>query len=100
VEAYRTTIPEEAGAEVHELFDGDRKPDGITFTSSSTVQNFVTVAGASALKGVQVASIGPVTSATARRLGIEVSTEAKPFTVERLVSAILSLFSDPRFPNP
>ena len=40
-----------------------RKPDWITFTSSSTVQNFVAVAGADALAGVSVASIGPVTTA-------------------------------------
>jgi uroporphyrinogen-III synthase len=65
VEAYRTVAP--AGA-----FDLSEKPDWITFTSSSTVRNFVAMAGAEAIAGVKVASIGPVTSATAREFGNEV----------------------------
>ena len=82
VEAYRTVAP--AGA-----FDLSDKPDWITFTSSSTVRNFVAMAGADAIAGVKVASIGPVTSATARELGIEVTVEASVFTVDGLVDAIL-----------
>jgi uroporphyrinogen-III synthase len=71
-----------------ELF-GARKPDWITFTSSSTVTNFVEAAGADALDGVGVASIGPVTTATARRLGIRVEVQAEKFTVEGLVEGII-----------
>jgi len=82
VEAYRTVAP--AGG-----FDLAEKPDWITFTSSSTVRNFVAIAGAEALAGVKVASIGPVTSATARGLGIEVAVEASVYTVDGLVDAIL-----------
>ncbi|HTQ54048.1 MAG TPA: uroporphyrinogen-III C-methyltransferase [Bryobacteraceae bacterium] len=82
VEAYRTAAPE------HSIDLAD-KPDWITFTSSSTVQNFAAVAGAEALKGVRVASIGPVTSGTARRLGIEVTAEAAVFTIDGLIDAIL-----------
>ena len=41
-----------------------------------------------ALAGVKVASIGPVTSATARELGIEVAVEASVFTIDGLVEAI------------
>ena len=89
VEAYRTTIPAEAPARIRELF-GRRKPDWITFTSSSTVQNFVSAAGGvEALGGVKVASIGPITSATARSLGVEVTVEAGTYTAEGLVGAIL-----------
>jgi len=87
VEAYRTVMPEDAPARAAEVFA--RKPDWITFTSSSTVQNFVTAAGAAALKGVKVASIGPVTSQTARALGIQVTVEAASFTIDGLVEAIL-----------
>jgi len=90
VEAYRTMIPEEATEQARELFHSDRKPDCITFTSSSTVQNFVTGAGADALDGVTVASIGPITSQTARSLGIEVTIEAKPYTIDGLIEAILA----------
>ena len=82
VEAYRTVAP--AGG-----FDLAEKPDWITFTSSSTVRNFVAIAGAEALAGVRVASIGPVTSATARGLGIDVAVEASVYTVDGLVDAIL-----------
>jgi uroporphyrinogen III methyltransferase / synthase len=92
VEAYRTVIPDEAAVQARELFGAAPKPDCITFTSSSTVQNFVTAAGAAVLQGVKVASIGPVTSQTARRLGIDVAIEARPFTVQGLTEAILQLF--------
>jgi len=94
VEAYRTVAPEGAAAQAGKVFGGKRKPDCITFTSSSTVQNFVSVAGAEAVAGVKVASIGPVTTATARRLGIEVDTEARVFTVDGLVEAVLGLYTE------
>jgi uroporphyrinogen III methyltransferase/synthase len=89
VEAYRTGIPAEAPAQARRIFAG-RRPDWITFTSSSTVTNFVHVAGLAALEGVRVATIGPVTTATARKLGIEVTVEARTFTAEGVVDAILS----------
>jgi uroporphyrinogen III methyltransferase/synthase len=41
-----------------------------------------------ALAGVKVASIGPITSATARDLGIDVTVEASVFTIDGLVEAI------------
>lgn len=88
VEAYRTVIPEETREQAGAIFSA-RKPDWITFTSSSTVTNFVEAAGAAALQGVRVASIGPVTSATARKLGIAVAVEAAKFTADGLVEAIL-----------
>lgn len=92
VEAYRTVIPAEAAAQAREIFAGARKPHAVTFTSSSTVQNFVQAAGAAALAGVQVVSIGPVTSNTARSLGIRVDAEAQPYTIDGLVNAVMSLF--------
>ncbi len=88
VEAYRTVVPANAAARAADIF-GDQKPHWITFTSSSTVQNFAAVAGAGALAAVKVASIGPVTSATARSLGIEVAAEASPYTIDGLIAAIL-----------
>jgi len=91
VEAYRTVIPEEVATGARELFTAARKPGCITFTSSSTVQNFVAAAGAQALAGVKVVSIGPVTSKTARGSGIEIAAEAQPFTIDGLVNAILGL---------
>jgi uroporphyrinogen-III synthase len=91
VEAYRTGVPAESVQRAREIFGAQPKPDIATFTSSSTVQHFVDVAGAPALKGVKVASIGPITSRTARELGIEVAVEAEVYTIDGLVRAIVRL---------
>jgi uroporphyrinogen III methyltransferase/synthase len=89
VETYRTVVPADAEARTRQAFAAGRKPHWITFTSSSTVKNFLAVAGRDALEGVRVASIGPVTSSTLRMHGIEVTAEANPFTMDGLVNAIL-----------
>jgi uroporphyrinogen III methyltransferase / synthase len=61
----------------------------ITFTSSSTAKNFLAMAGPEALQNVRVASIGPVTSATLRQHGLTVHAEAKQFTTDGILQAIL-----------
>lgn len=83
VEAYRTAPAREA------KWPEGLRADWVTFTSSSTVENFHSLYGKEKLDGVRVASIGPVTSATARRLGIEVAVEAREHTVDGLVEAML-----------
>ena len=88
VEAYRTIVPMDAAARAKEALA--HKPDWITFTSSSTVTNLLAVTGREALQGIKVASIGPVTSATARQGGLKVDVEAEPHTIEGLVEAIVS----------
>jgi uroporphyrinogen III methyltransferase/synthase len=88
VEAYRTVIPSEAADRAREIFGDARKPDWITFTSSSTVKNLLRLVKPEDLAGVKVASIGPVTSETARQFGLEVTVEAAEFTVEGLVAAL------------
>ncbi len=93
VEAYRTVVPEEAARQAREVFSVTPRPDCVTFTSSSTVKNFVAAAGAETLAGVPVVSIGPVTTRTARSLGIEVAAEAHVFTVDGLVEAVLGLYT-------
>jgi uroporphyrinogen III methyltransferase/synthase len=64
--------------------------DAITFTSSSTVDNFCDAVGV-ALPEPQpsVVSIGPVTSATARARGLRVDAEADPHTIDGLVEALV-----------
>ncbi|MEK7404976.1 MAG: uroporphyrinogen-III synthase [Acidobacteriota bacterium] len=89
VETYRTVIPDDAAERAREIFTAERKADWITFTSSSTVKNFVRAAGVEVLRGVRVASIGPVTTATARGHGLEIAAEAEPFTIDGLIEAIL-----------
>jgi uroporphyrinogen III methyltransferase/synthase len=91
VEAYRTVVPDNAAEQAREIFGAARRPDAIAFTSSSTVRNFVEVAGAASLRGVNAISIGPVTTATARELGIEVAATARVFTIDGLVEAILEV---------
>ncbi len=91
VETYRSAIPDDLVARARELFGAPRQPDCITFTSSSTVQNFVSAAGAQTLTGVKVASIGPITSRTARDLGVKVTAEAREFTIDGLLNAILEI---------
>ncbi|MDP8981443.1 MAG: uroporphyrinogen-III C-methyltransferase [Acidobacteriota bacterium] len=81
VEAYRNVIPSRRA----ELGSAD----WITFTSSSTVTNFLALAGREALRGTRVASIGPVTSATLRAQGIEVHAEARTYTLDGLVEAMV-----------
>jgi uroporphyrinogen-III synthase len=65
-----------------------RRADAITFTSSSTVSGFLSNASAADLPGV-VASIGPVTSATAREAGIEVAVEAAVHSSAGLADALV-----------
>jgi uroporphyrinogen III methyltransferase/synthase len=89
VEAYRTVAPENLGVLAAHLLCGSHKPDWITFTSSSTVKNFVAAVGRELLDGVRIASIGPVTSATARAQGLEIAAEAEEYTSDGLVRAIV-----------
>jgi uroporphyrinogen III methyltransferase/synthase len=90
VEAYRNVVPQTAQTRASEIFSGGKKPDWITFTSSSTVKNLLAITGRDALEGVRIASIGPVTSATLRAHGLTVDAEAQQFTLDGLVQAILA----------
>jgi uroporphyrinogen III methyltransferase/synthase len=88
VEAYRTVIPDDLPQRAREIFSGRNRPDWVTFTSSSTVKNLIAAAGKDLLEGVRIASIGPVTTETARAYGLTVDVQANPFTMEGLVGAI------------
>ncbi len=86
VEAYHTEAPAGLAEQAMEVFA--RKPDWITFGSSSAVTNLLTAVGPASLKHSRIASIGPITSATIREAGLEVAAEAKPYTIEGLVAAL------------
>jgi uroporphyrinogen III methyltransferase/synthase len=60
----------------------------VTFTSSSTVRFFLE--NASIPNGARIVSIGPVTSETARGLGLEVHVEAERHDIDGLVEALLA----------
>jgi uroporphyrinogen III methyltransferase/synthase len=66
--------------------------DMITFTSSSTVENFLAL-GLPWPVGMEVASIGPITSKTARDRGLTIGVEATSHDISGLVDAIRRFFS-------
>ncbi len=104
VEAYETVIPKSSRTRLRSILnDANRRPDVITFTSSSTVRNFVALLGkkvwrghprprkASALDGIRFASIGPITSSTLRELGLPVDIEAREYTIPGLIKALANV---------
>ena len=90
VEAYRNVVPPHSAERSREIFGAAKKPDWIAFTSSSTVKNLLAAAGREALEGIRIASIGPVTSSTLCGHGLQVDAEAKQFTIDGLIEAILT----------
>lgn len=106
VDAYRT-LPARAQAEPVRRMLAAGEIDAVTFTSSSTVRNFVALVGpetGSAEQdaktsevlglpdGVKIACIGPITSETARQLGLRVDIEAKEYTIPGLVEALVEAY--------
>lgn len=88
---YRGVCPADAGPALMHLFEGEGV-DVITFTSSSTVSNFVRAFPEDRLPAIlgdaDVACMGPVTADTARKLGLEVSIIAREYTTHGLAQAI------------
>jgi uroporphyrinogen III methyltransferase/synthase len=92
--AYRT-VPETrdtSGAQCQLTEEG---ADLITFTSSSTVENFMAL-GLPWPKGMRIASIGPITSKTVRDQGLKVDVEARRHDIDGLVQAVRELFAEKR----
>ena len=94
VTAYRTVTPPDAAQRAKEAFA--EGIDIVTFTSSSTVRNLLSLLDNSkdTLSGSLVACIGPVTSDTARDLGLRVDIEAEEHTVDGLADALIRHFSN------
>ena len=71
--------------------------DCVTFTASSTVENFVRAFGAREaarlLAETRVACIGPITAETARGHGIRVDAEAREYTIPGLIEAVVDLLA-------
>ena len=100
VEAYETVIPQASRQRLRAALKSQKRcPDVITFTSSSTVRNFVALLGQSRERVTRVqmgkkenrvrfASIGPITSSTLREFGLPVDIEAEEYTIPGLMKAI------------
>jgi len=96
VTAYENVRPTNDVEKVKKLFH-DRRIAAVTFTSSSTVANFVEMIGVSdllpLLAGVAVACIGPVTAKTAEGFGLKVDVMPADYTIPALVDALIEHFN-------
>jgi uroporphyrinogen III methyltransferase/synthase len=86
---YRTRPATPDPALVQRVVEG--RFDAVTFTSSSTVENFCAQVDPRPDPFPLVVTIGPVTSDTARARGLRVDAEADPHTVDGLVDTLLSV---------
>lgn len=91
-DAYETVLPGTSAAALRVVFrDPEQKPHAVVFTSTSTVQNFLELLGkenVALLTDVKLASIGPVTSETLRRSGLQAHIEAAEYTIPALADAL------------
>jgi uroporphyrinogen-III synthase len=105
VEVYETAVPRNSRVPLRAVLkDPKRRPHLITFTSSSSARNFVSLLGPDVvyllsgprrgaplpLGRIRMASIGPVTSSTLLDLGLPVDIEAKEYTIPGLIRAIVA----------
>ncbi len=93
VTVYQTVSSGKKKKELEKLFDENRV-DVITFTSSSTVNNFVEIMGKdfSYPPQAKIACIGPVTAAAAKKAGFSVDIHQEEYTMEGLVRALIDYF--------
>jgi len=97
VALYEAVVPGGTGGdELREALRGGTI-DAITFTSSSTARNFVTLLGPDAAtlvagSGAVIACIGPVTAETATSLGLTVAVQPPTYTVPALTDALIAYF--------
>jgi uroporphyrinogen III methyltransferase/synthase len=95
VEAYLTRRPEYGPDRLMQLFQNGRI-DLITFTSPSTVSNFIEIcrdnAMAEKVSGIPVACIGPVTAKAAAEHGLSVAVTPDEYTINSLARAIVQYY--------
>ncbi|HZD10097.1 MAG TPA: hydroxymethylbilane synthase [Candidatus Binatia bacterium] len=99
IASYRTTLAKPDPRAVGQLKDAN----AITFTSSSTVRNFVTLLGGAReakklASGAAIACIGPITASTAHDFGLEPNVVAEEYTIEGLTAALLDYFASESSP--
>ncbi len=99
VTAYRTVKPDQDVETVRRMLEA-RQIHMITFTSSSTVKNFLAMFERETddltkwMEHVAVACIGPITADTARSLGLSVDIVAEQYTIDGLIDKIIEYFHD------
>jgi len=92
---YRNVAPEGRKDQLRQELE-DKKIDMVTFTSSSTVTNFLTMVDAASpeelqqlMVGVDIAAIGPITSKTVEDSGLQVTVQPERYTIPDMVNAIV-----------
>jgi uroporphyrinogen III methyltransferase / synthase len=100
VAAYRTVAEAPNGDRLRTVLT-ERRPDAITFTSSSTVRGFLESLRASGvgeppdvLAGIALACIGPITAKTLRSFNLTPAVSAEEYTMDGLITALVRLFDD------
>jgi uroporphyrinogen III methyltransferase/synthase len=100
VPVYQNVVPQGCKEKVRSALELG-KIDMVTFTSSSTVTNFLTMIDAAGpdelrnlLAGVKIAAIGPITAKTVTDNGLSVDVQPETFTIPELVHAIVEYYSD------
>jgi uroporphyrinogen III methyltransferase / synthase len=71
----------------------------VTFTSSSTVRNFLTMVDAAnqeelkkLFQGVKIAAIGPITAKTVTDNGLTVDVQPEVYTIPEMIRAIIDFY--------
>ncbi len=97
---YKNVLPEGRKEELRQELDA-RKVDLLTFTSSSTVRNFLTMLDAGSeeklkelLGGVKIAAIGPITAKTVTDNGLKVDIQPQEHSIDAMVQAIVDYYND------
>lgn len=91
---YETVLEDSEADKVRQML-ADGEIDIVTFTSSSTVTNFLKLLGGSQSvpDSVMVACIGPITAKTAEDSGLKPDVVASEYTIEGLVGSLLEQFA-------
>jgi uroporphyrinogen III methyltransferase / synthase len=104
VPAYRTITPEHDTGRVREMLEKG-EIDMVTFTSSSTVTNFVEMFKQDAqelqkwMARVTIACIGPITARTAEDNGFTINLAPPEYTIESLTDSIVKHFIQQQPPS-
>jgi uroporphyrinogen III methyltransferase/synthase len=93
---YKNIRPTDQTTALRREFE-EKNIDMVTFTSSSTVTNFLKMLGAEnqeeldrLLDGVLIAAIGPITANTARKNGLTIHIQPEKHTIPEMVTSIIA----------
>jgi uroporphyrinogen III methyltransferase/synthase len=91
VEAYQAVKPSKSNESLEATLK--KGIDVVTFTSSSTVRNFMELlSDRTVMNGIKVAVIGPITAETVRDYGLKPHIVPQKYTIPALVEAIVEYF--------